>query len=66
MSTVSGGIALAMGLAAGPGQAFESSFSFIPGDLVVSSSTYVGTAATVVVGQTLPSNDTLSERRQGD
>ncbi len=48
------------GLVAGPGQAFESSFSFIPGDLLVSSSTYVGTAATVVVGQTLPPNDTLS------
>ena len=47
MSTLSGGIALAVGLAAGPGQAFESSFSFIPGDLLVSSSTYVGTAATV-------------------
>lgn len=29
--------------------------SFIPGDLIVSSSTYVGNAATVTVGQTLPS-----------
>ncbi len=30
------------------------SFSFIPGDLVVSRSTYQGTASTVTVGQTLP------------
>jgi hypothetical protein len=55
---VSGGIALAAGLATGAGQAFESSFSFIPGALIVSSSTYAGTAATVTVGQTLPGGGT--------
>jgi hypothetical protein len=58
MSTVSGGIALAVGLAAVPGQASERFFSFIPGGLLVSSSTYVGTAATVAVGQTLPGGGT--------
>jgi hypothetical protein len=58
LCTVSGGIALAAGLATGAGQAFESSFSFIPGALIVSSSTYAGTAATVTVGQTLPGGGT--------
>lgn len=53
-----GGIALAAGLATGAGQASESSFSFIPGGLIVSSSTYAGTAATVVVGQPLPGGGT--------
>jgi hypothetical protein len=52
--TVSGGIALAAGLATGASGASDSSFSFIPGALIVSSSTYEGTAATVTVGQTLP------------
>jgi hypothetical protein len=55
---VSGGIALAAGLATSAGQASESSFSFIPGALIVSSSTYAGTAATVTVGQTLPGGGT--------
>jgi hypothetical protein len=54
LCAVSGGIALAAGLATGAGQASESSFPFIPGALIVSSSTYAGTAATVTVGQTLP------------
>jgi len=58
LSTVSGGIALAAGLATGAGQASESSFSFIPGALIVSSSNYEGTAATVTVGQTLPGGGT--------
>jgi hypothetical protein len=54
LSTVSGGIVLAAGLATGAVQASDSSFSFIPGALIVSSSTYEGTADTVMVGQTLP------------
>jgi hypothetical protein len=54
LCTVSGGIALAAGLATGAVQASDSSFSFIPGALIVSSSTYAGTAATVTIGQTLP------------
>jgi hypothetical protein len=56
--SVSGGIALAAGLVTSAGQASESSFSFIPGALVVSSSTYEGTASTVTVGQTLPGGGT--------
>ncbi|PNE09967.1 MAG: hypothetical protein CR217_16995 [Beijerinckiaceae bacterium] len=58
LSTVSGGIALAAGLTTGAVQASDSSFSFIPGALIVSSSTYAGTAATVTVGQTLPGGGT--------
>jgi hypothetical protein len=58
LCAVSGGIALAAGLATSAGQASESSFSFIPGALIVSSSTYAGTAATVTVGQTLPGGGT--------
>jgi hypothetical protein len=58
LSTVSGGIALAAGLTTGAVQASDSSFSFIPGALVVSSSTYAGTAATVTVCQTLPGGGT--------
>ena len=58
LSTVSGGIALAAGLTTGAVRASDSSFSFIPGALVVSSSTYAGTAATVTVGQTLPGGGT--------
>jgi len=56
LCTVSAGIALAAGVATGAGQASESSFSFsfVPGALIVSSSTYEGTASTVTVGQTLP------------
>ncbi|MGH6823322.1 MAG: hypothetical protein ACREC4_07515, partial [Methylocella sp.] len=54
LCTASGGIALAAGLATGAGQASESSFPFIPGALIVRSSTYEGTASTVTVGQTLP------------
>jgi hypothetical protein len=54
LCTAAGGIALAAGLATGAGQASDSSFSFIPGALIVSSSTYEGTADTVMVGQTLP------------
>ncbi|WOJ90191.1 hypothetical protein RZS28_02480 [Methylocapsa polymorpha] len=50
----SSGMALAVGLGAGASQADESSFSFVPGSLIVSSSIYTGTAATVAVGQTLP------------
>src|SRR5271166_2468182 len=34
------------------------SFTFVPGDLLVSTSTYVGTASTVTVGQTLPGGGT--------
>lgn len=58
LSTVSGGIALAAGLTTGAGQASESFFRFIPGALIVSSSTYEGTADTVTVGQTLPGGGT--------
>ncbi|HUI22125.1 MAG TPA: hypothetical protein VLZ74_13905 [Methylocella sp.] len=57
LSTVSGGIALAAGLGAGTGQALEF-FPVIPGNLIVSSSTYAGTAATVAIGQTLPGGGT--------
>jgi hypothetical protein len=60
LCTASGGIALAAGLATDAGQASESSFSFIPGALIVSSSTYEGTAATVTVGQTLPGGGTAT------
>jgi hypothetical protein len=58
LCTASGGIALVAGLATGAGQASESSFSFIPGALIVSGSTYEGTADTVTVGQTLPGGGT--------
>src|SRR5271157_4622897 len=34
------------------------SSTFVPGDLLVSGSTYVGTASTVTVGQTLPGGGT--------
>ena len=51
LCAVSGGIALAAGLATGAGQASA-------GALIVSSSTYAGTAATVTVGQTLPGGGT--------
>jgi hypothetical protein len=54
LCTVSGGIALAAGIATGAGQASESSFPYIPGALIVSTSTYEGTATTVTIGQTLP------------
>jgi hypothetical protein len=58
LCTVSGGIALAAGLATSAGQASESFFRSIPGALLVSSSTYEGTADTVTVGQTLPGGGT--------
>ena len=53
-STILSTIVLALGLGTDKAQAFDDSFSFIPGDLLVSSSYYTGTASTVTVGQTLP------------
>ena len=50
--SVSGGLALAAILATGAGQASEWAFPLAPDTLIVSSSTYTGTAATVTVGQT--------------
>ncbi len=58
--SVSGGIALAAILATGAGQASEWSFPLVPDALIVSSSTYTGTAATVTVGQTLPGGGTAT------
>lgn len=55
---VSGGLALAIGPTASAGQASDSSFSPSSGGLIVSSSTYAGTAATVTVGQKLPGGGT--------
>jgi hypothetical protein len=52
--SVSGGLAMAAILATGAGQASEWAFPLAPDTLIVSSSTYTGTAATVTVGQTLP------------
>ncbi len=49
-STALGAVLLGVTLAASPARAF----SFTTGDLVVSSSTYAGTASTVTVGQALP------------
>ncbi len=37
---------------------YAASFTFVPGDLIVSGSTYSGTASTVTVGQTLPGGGT--------
>ncbi len=37
---------------------YAQSFTFIPGDLIVSGSTYSGTASSVTVGQTLPGDGT--------
>ncbi|MGA3341024.1 MAG: hypothetical protein ABSD11_10400 [Methylocella sp.] len=52
--SVLSGLVLAAILATGAGQASEWSFPLVPDTLLVSSSTYTGTAATVTVGQTLP------------
>jgi hypothetical protein len=52
--SVLSGLVLAAILATGAGQASEWSFPLVPDTLIVSSSTYTGTAATVTVGQTLP------------
>lgn len=53
-SSILGGCLLVLGVGLAP----AASLHFIPGDLIVSSSVYTGTAATVTVGQTLPGGGT--------
>ncbi len=55
------GLALGALTAAAPAQAF----TFTAGDLVVSSSTYTGTASTVTVGQTTPGSGTKTAVADG-
>ena len=57
-TALGGGVALAACLASSAGQASETPFAFFPGALIVSSSTYTGTASTVTVGHTLPGGGT--------